>query len=119
MPTYIGRANWGEAQAQREQALVEQAPMLAALTTARDGIGFWLSAGQALAAMLLRAAEDGVQAAYLNPVVQVPELRQRLREHLGVSGQPQILLRLGYVSGTSRPAPRRPVDAIMADPEKV
>jgi len=112
-PGFLRWADWGEAQARRDRELVRQAPTLAALTTARDGIECWLTAGQALAAVLLRAAEDGVQAAYLNQAVQVDELRQRLREHLGVPGQPQILLRLGYEHATRPATPRRPVAAVL------
>lgn len=113
VPAFLRWAHWGEPQARRDRELIRQAPTVAALTTARDGIECWLTAGQALAAVLLRAAEDGVQAAYLNQAVQVPELRQRLRDHLGVSGQPQILLRMGYENATRPPTPRRGVAAVL------
>jgi nitroreductase len=113
VPAYLRWANWGEAQARRDRELVHQAPALAALTIARDGVECWLAAGQALAAVLLRAAEDGVQAAYLNQAVAVPELRQRLRERLGVSEQPQVLMRLGYETVRRPPAPRRPLAEVL------
>lgn len=112
MPAFLRWVDWGEGQARRDRGLVQEAPTLVALTTARDGIACWLTAGQALAAVLLRAAEDGVQAAYLNQAVQVPELRQQLRDQLGVTGQPQVLMRLGYAGGGHRPTPRRPVAAV-------
>jgi hypothetical protein len=111
-PGVLRWAHWGGGQARRDRQLVLQAPTLAALTTARDGLACWLTAGQALAAVLLRAAEDGVQAAYLNQAVQVPELRERLRATLGVPGRPQVLLRLGYTA-VHRPAtPRLGVAAV-------
>ena len=113
IPAYLRWVDWGEAQARRDRRLILQAPTLAALTTARDGIACWLTAGQALAAVLLRAAEDGVQAAYLNQAVQVPELRERLRQTLGSQGVPQILLRMGYETAPRRPAPRRPLTAVL------
>ncbi|MEF8794185.1 Acg family FMN-binding oxidoreductase [Thiohalorhabdus sp.] len=113
LPAYLRWINWGPSQARQDRQWAREAPLLAVLTTARDGISCWLTAGQALAAVLLRAAEDGVQAAYLNQAVQVPELRQRLGEQLGGTGQPQVLLRLGYAGGTRRPAPRRPAELVI------
>lgn len=115
-PAFLRWTDWGPRQARRDRALTLQAPTVAALTTARDGIECWLAAGQALAAVLLRAAEDRVQAAYLNQAVQVPELQARLRADLGGQGQPQILLRLGYENARRPATPRRPLAAVLEGP---
>jgi hypothetical protein len=73
-----------------------------------DTSGAWLATGQVLAEVLLQAYADGVAVSFLNPPIEVAELRPRLRHVLGLAGYPQLLWRLGYGLAV-KPTPRRPV----------
>jgi hypothetical protein len=88
--------------------------VLAVLGTETDTPLEWLSAGQALGRVLLRARAEGIDASYLNQPIEVPELRPRLRDTIGASGLPQLLLRMGY-GPEVRPTPRRPVEEISVE----
>lgn len=99
-----------EADRDRRRAISTRALLL--LSTGRDGRGEWLAAGEALQRVLLRAAAAGLSASYFGQVVELPDLRERLRGAAGERGVPQVLFRLGYgleVRGT----PRRAVDEVL------
>jgi len=84
-------------------------PLLGVLCTAGDRMGDWISAGRALSAVLLEATTAGANASYLNQPVEVTSLRTALRSDLRLTGDPQLVLRIG--AGTSvLPTPRRPVE---------
>ena len=72
----------------------------------------WLRAGQALAAVLLRAADHGVQAQPLGQVTDVLAYRLGLRSALGMVALPQLVLRMGFAVGTA-PTPRRAVEDVL------
>jgi len=76
------------------QILDDKAPVLAVLGTEEDDVLAWLEAGEALAHVLLRARRDGVWASLLNLPIDAPELRAELRQGIGRTGYPQMLLRL-------------------------
>lgn len=110
-PLLLGRVNWGGVQAKRDAQAVLDAPAVAVLATDGDEPVDWMSTGAALARVTLLASAEGVYAGYLNQPIQVPELRPRLAEALGVE-YPQLLLRMGY--GAEPPAtPRRPVEEVL------
>lgn len=73
----------------------------------------WLTAGQALARVLLLAAANGVNATYLNHPIQVEHLRPLLRDTIKMPVQPQLLLAMGYALSVSPPVPRRPIEEIL------
>ncbi len=73
----------------------------------------WLCAGQALGAVLLRAAQDGVMGQPLAQATDFPAARVRLRKALGLVGVPQMALRLGYAPAVA-PTPRRHVDDVLS-----
>lgn len=102
----------GKGRAATDRALAEGSPALTMIWTAGDTPRHWLVAGQALARVLLRAQDSGVSASYLNQPIEVPPLRPRLRQTLGIAGNPQILLRLGFGPPLD-PTPRRPVEETM------
>ncbi len=87
-------------------------PVLAVLGTHDDAPESWLCAGQSLARALLRARVAGLQASYLNQPVEVADLRRQLRQALGLSGVPQLVLRFGYGEDVP-PTPRRPVEDVL------
>lgn len=84
-------------------------PAVVVLTTDADAPAAWLRGGQALAAVLLRAADHGVQAQPLGQVTDVLAFRLGLRSVLGLVGVPQLVLRMGYATHTPV-TPRRTVD---------
>ncbi len=97
----------------KDAALLEGSPAVAVLGTDGDGPADWLAAGCALQRALLTAAAEGVQAGYLNQPCQVGELRPQLAHLLGRPGFPQLVLRMGVSTQEGRPAPRRPVTAVI------
>ncbi len=87
---------------------LEPHPLVAVLHTPGDRPDDWLRGGQALMRVLLAAAADGYAASYLNQPLELPGLRQQLRDELRLSGWPQLILRLGRPAGVLPPqAPRR------------
>lgn len=104
----------GRGQAERDRALAAGAPMLAVIGTDEDTPEEWLLTGEALARLLLVAADHGVAASFPNQPVEVPELRERLRDGLDLPGVPQMVLRLGYGPDV-RPTPRRPLESLLVE----
>ena len=111
-PGLLRRVPMGLTQARHDRELALDAPLLVALGTSGDTPRHWLEAGQALQLVLLVAAAHGVSASFLNQPLQVPALRARIRSQLGVSGYPQVILRMGYAPRT-RATPRRDLDDVL------
>jgi nitroreductase len=108
-PLVIRTFDLGNGQAAKDRELVEHSPVLSVLGTDGDSPVEWLAAGQAMQRSLLFACSRGLTASYLNQPVEVPDLRLRLAEAIGRSGQrPQLVLRFGYGPDV-RPAPRKSV----------
>jgi hypothetical protein len=85
---------------------------LAVLHTTTDTPGSWLSAGEALARVLLTATCADVRASMLDQPIEIEGSRDALRQSLRLDGHPQVLLRLGYAP-PGLATPRRPVDEIL------
>jgi nitroreductase len=99
----------------KDAQLADESPALAVLGTDGDNVEDWLAAGQALEKVLLAGHSMGLQGSYLNQPVQVASLRERLRELLGLTGFPQIVLRLGFPKEELAASPRRDLDAVLED----
>jgi hypothetical protein len=88
---------------------LEEHPVVAVLHTPTDRPVDWLRGGQALMHVVLTAAADRWVASYLNQPLELPGLRQQLRDELRLEGWPQLILRLGHPAGPlPPPTPRRP-----------
>jgi hypothetical protein len=112
-PTMIATFDTGARQAEKDERLALTAPSLVVLSTPGDTPSDWLTAGQAVAVLLLRATAHGLAGSFLNQPIEVPTLRARLSDLLG-GDSPQLLLRIGY--GTAgRLTPRRAVADILTD----
>ena len=107
-PLIIRTFDLGKGRAAKDWDIAVFSPVLAVLGTYADAPHDWLTAGQALASVLLRARAEDVWASFLNQPIEVPDLRPRLCSVVGREGFPQLLLRMGY--GTEVEAtPRRPL----------
>lgn len=105
-------APWGRARARRDRRLALDAPLLAALCTAGDEPADWLTAGEALQHVLLRATAGGLATAFLNQPVEIRPLREELGELLQATGVAQLVLRFGYGTASGQVG-RRPLSAVL------
>jgi hypothetical protein len=114
-PFAIRTFDMGKGQAAKDRQLAEGSPVLAILGTEDDTPPEWLAAGPALARVLLRARAEGVWASFFNQPIEMPELPPRLRNAIGQSGFPQLLLRMGC-GPEVRPTLRRPAEEVLVRP---
>lgn len=98
----------GIAAGDREKIL-EGSPTLAVFSSPKDTVENWFQTGRALSRVLLALAANGATASYLNPPVELDQLRPRLRDAVGCKGTPQLLMRFGYGPG-AEPTVRRSID---------
>jgi hypothetical protein len=101
-PTILRTFDTGKGVAARDRQLAEGSPLLCAIVTDRDRPRAWLEAGRVLSRVLLRATNLGLAASFLNQPIEVPELRPHVREAIGCTGEPQLLLRIGYAPYSDR-----------------
>lgn len=99
---------WGLTEEERHGAT----GVVAILATKADGRTDWLSAGQALQRVLLRAAEDGVSAAFHTQALEIPELREFVRARFCDGEYPQIIVRLGVAAHLGESI-RRPAEEMI------
>ncbi|MCI2417292.1 nitroreductase family protein [Saccharopolyspora sp. K220] len=82
--------------------------VLAVLATRSDQVDSWLAAGEALSAVLLNAAREGLVTCPLNHLSEVWEAREQVRTTvLDGAGYPQLVLRVGW-PGPGEPPPITP-----------
>ncbi|HEU5260844.1 MAG TPA: nitroreductase family protein [Gemmatimonadales bacterium] len=113
-PLVLRTFDLGRGQAARDRDLALASPVLAVLGSFAESPYDWVSTGQALARVLLRARIDGVCASFLNQPIEVPTLRTQLEALTGARRFPQLLLRLGYGKDTAA-TPRRPLEDVLID----
>ncbi len=111
-PLAVRTFDMGAGQAAKNQEIAMHSPALMVLGTHGNALPDWISAGQALARVLLRARIEDVYASYLNQPIEVEALRPRLAELLDVEGTPQLILRMGFGEDT-KPTPRRFVEDVL------
>jgi hypothetical protein len=117
LPAYAGPAvirtfDLGKGQAAKHRDIALYSPVLAVLGTEKDTRADWLTAGQALANVLLRARVEDVWASFLNQPIEVPELRPKLASIIARVDFPQFLLRLGF-GPEVKPTPRRSAQEVI------
>ena len=105
----------GSVAAADEKKILEGSPMLFVLGSPGDRADHWVNTGRALSRVLLRLTSRDIAASYLNQPIEVESLRPQLREVVGMSAVPQLLLRVGR--GQSHPAAtvRRDLDEVLLD----
>jgi hypothetical protein len=103
----------GHGVAATHETLARGSPLLVVLSTSIDNSESWLTAGQALARVLLVVAASGFNASFLNQPVEDAELRTQLANIVGTARYPQLVLRIGR--GPVVPhSPRRPLTDVLA-----
>jgi iron-sulfur cluster repair protein YtfE (RIC family) len=113
-PFIVRTFDVGKGTAAHDRKIAEHSPVLAVLGTPDDTPRDWLLAGQALARVLLRAAQDDVSASFLNQPIEVAELRASV-SRLAQVGVPQLVLRLGYGPTVQPTLRRRLSDVVMLE----
>ncbi|MFG2895604.1 Acg family FMN-binding oxidoreductase [Streptomyces zaomyceticus] len=96
----------------RPAARFEKEPQIALLSTAEDTPRQWLTAGQGLHRVLLRATLDGLSTSLMSQPLEWPELRSVARDPESAAGFVQMVVRLGY-GPKGRATPRRPVSEVL------
>jgi hypothetical protein len=112
-PLVLRTFDVGGSQAAKDRELALKSPLLGVIGTGGDGTRDWITAGRALARVLLRVTAEGLRASFLNQPIEVPELRHRLASTVGRTGFPQLLLRFGKAP-PARPTPRRALEDVLA-----
>ncbi|MDF5754252.1 hypothetical protein [Spongiactinospora sp. TRM90649] len=89
---YAWRHGWGSPDDQR----FSTAPgVTAVLTTQGDDRESWITAGEALQAVLLRASGRGVSAAFHTQPLEIASLRELIGQVVCLGEHPQMIMRLG------------------------
>lgn len=88
------------------------AGVVALVTTAEDRPDHWVRAGQALQRVLLAASASGVTAALHSQPLELPQLRDLIREHFTGGAYPQMVLRLG-TTGVAAVSVRRRIEDVL------
>ncbi len=99
-------------QADEDRRQIMETPELAVLWTAGDNTLDWLTAGQALGRVLLRAYSEAVHASFFTQVLEVERTRTELHRMMALPGYAQMILRIGYGKPDLKPTPRRPADEV-------
>lgn len=114
-----GAASWlmrhidaGAWHGRRDRQLAESASVLLVVTAEDDRVSL-VKAGEALERLLLTVTAMGLQYSFLNPAVEVEELRTRLQALTGALHPPQLLLRLGTAVAAAEATPRRPLAEVL------
>ncbi len=111
-PWLVRSFDVGDARGRADRTLATNAAGLIVLIGDDDRTAL-LRAGESLEYLLLALTSLGVQYAFLNQPIQVPELRRELWDLVRTPKPPQVLLRIGYAPPTHHAAPRRRVDTVM------
>ena len=85
-----------------DRGLALQAPAVAVLSSAGDGLRDQICAGQALSALLLEAALEGCWAGYLDAPLRDARARAHLRGLVTRGEVPMLLLRIGHAVASPR-----------------
>lgn len=83
------------------------------LVMAEDDRVSLVRAGEVLERLLLTLTAFGLHYSFLNQVIEIDDLRERVQQLAVSAHPPQLLLRIGSAHSIAEPTPRRPVDAVV------
>jgi hypothetical protein len=75
---------------------LEKTLAVALFTSQKDSIKDWIRTGMSFQRFALTATKLNLNHSYLNLPCQIPEVRSKMMNDLGLVGFPQLLIRLGY-----------------------
>ncbi|MBG0817902.1 nitroreductase family protein [Planomonospora sp. ID82291] len=110
---YADGHGWGR---EADQSLAASTGAVAVLTTSDDTRQAWLSAGQALQRVLLHASAYGASAAFHTQTLELPLLREVIRQELCSGEHPQMIMRLGIALDEAPGVRRALSDTLEEDP---
>ena len=110
---YADHARTGYATGPPSHAAHPALGLVTLLNTRLDQPSDWLRAGQGLQRVLLHATAHQVAAAFHTQPLELPGLRQRVRQTVAGGGCPQLILRLGLTAKDIDPTPRRPARDVL------
>ncbi len=94
---------------------VPERPTVLVLGTDSDARADWIACGWTLSDLLLTLTCEGLVASPMTQSLELPADRVRLQTALGLTGYPQMVLRVGYPAGTGSPhTGRREVTDVLA-----
>ncbi|MEE9333261.1 MAG: hypothetical protein V3U65_04135 [Granulosicoccaceae bacterium] len=108
----IKKFDVGSSVAAKDRDLIEHSAALVVFATESEEPSQWLRTGKFLSQLLLYFAAIGVAVDYLNQAVEIVDIRKLLRNQAGVSGYPQLVLRIGKAD-TTKPTARRPLEDVV------
>ncbi|MCC6616122.1 MAG: nitroreductase family protein [Anaerolineae bacterium] len=100
-------------QADGDTAKLRSAPHALVIASESEGKASWVRTGQVYERMALTMTSLGIQSAFLNQPLEVPDVRSQFQSALGLGDTlPQLLIRFGYGSPMPRSL-RRPVESVV------
>ena len=94
---------------------VPERPTLLVLGTDSDARADWIACGWTLSDLLLTLTCEGLVASPVTQPLELPVDRVQLQAALGLTGYPQMVLRIGYPDGPGSPRTgRRNVTDVLA-----
>ncbi|MEQ8733442.1 MAG: Tat pathway signal protein [Rhodospirillaceae bacterium] len=102
-----------EAENKKYAEQIRSSSGLVVFVAATDDKEGWFNAGRAYQRFALQATADGLQNAFVNQTIEVPEMRRPLQDLLGLGERrPNLVVRFGY--GPAMPQSlRRPATEVM------
>ena len=119
LPTALGRLLaprlvTADGQVKADTARLESSAGVAMFLAATGSRAAWVETGRAYERFALQAELLDIRSAFLNQPVEVPQLRRELMSFLGVTEEPQLVVRFGH--GSKAPySLRRPPHEVIVD----
>lgn len=119
VPGPIGRvlfdfAATAESENTKYRAQIASSAGLAVFVSAQSDPAHWVAAGRAYQRFALHSTALGIKHAFLNQAVEVPAVRQRLADHLGLGQRrPDLIVRFGYADAMPSSMRRPLADVIV------
>ena len=109
MRIFIG----AKSQSKTDEKNIRSSSALMVVISKKNDKKSWIDVGRSFERIALTLTTLEIESAHLNQPCEVPELKNRLQQHLTLgSAHPQLLLRIGYAEPLPR-SPRRPYQQVL------
>ena len=109
MRIFIG----AKSQSKTDEKNIRSSSALMVVISKKNDKKSWIDVGRSFERIALTLTTLEIESAHLNQLCEVPELKNRLQQHLTLgSAHPQLLLRIGYAEPLPR-SPRRPYQLVL------